>query len=261
MLSTGCLLATVLALVPACSRASQSTGSTEPVAEAATVTTSESAPLTPSLGEARVDKVLAARKQLDVAIAPYVADALKSYPQVRARFLAGLPEGQQLLVVFRLPRKSGGYEQVFLRCHHIDNGSIKGLLASEVNVDGFEMGSPLSIQEDDILDWVIVHADGREEGNQVGRFLESWGEREFFGVLFALQRKGEKVQARYLHVLDGTSKGKLNFDPPSVFIEAAIEELKKKPAGDMLEDKEVYTYLLYWPLDPTALNKEPESKK
>lgn len=260
-------LTTTLVLFCACAHGSSSVGSTEPVgskesvdSEVSTAETSGKTPRsTTSLGEARPDQVFGVTAQTDQAIAPFVMDALNSYPQARERFLAGLPAEQRLLVVSRIPRADGTFEQVFVHCQSIEDGVIKGLLASEVKIDGLGIGSSLSVNEADLLDWVIVLADGREEGNRVGRFLDYWKLRKFFGVLFAIQRTENQVSVRYLHVLDGTPNGKLNFDPPSIFLEAAITELSNRPFSDIPEGKEAYTYVLYWPLEPTNLDKKPDA--
>jgi hypothetical protein len=108
------------------------------------------------------------------AIAPHVAEAMRTYPAAKAKFLAGLPDGQSFFVTTRLHDTSGNFEQVFIAVQRIEGGTISGRIWSQLNsVMSYRTGDVYTFSEADILDWLITHPDGSEEGNFVGKFLDS----------------------------------------------------------------------------------------
>lgn len=111
---------------------------------------------------------------MERAIAPYIATAKATYPQARSRFLAGLPPGQGFFVVTRLRAPLQHDEQVFVAVQSVLDGVVQGRLASEVRIAGYHAGQPLSVAETDIVDWLITKPDGSEEGNVVGKFLDTY---------------------------------------------------------------------------------------
>jgi Uncharacterized protein conserved in bacteria (DUF2314) len=112
---------------------------------------------------------------LDAAIAPYVSQARKSYPRAKLRFLQGLPSGQTFFVTVRLEDSKGHSERVFVRVVEIHGTTVSGSIADDVIlVDGFKIGQKYSIDESEILDWLIAKPDGSEEGNFVGKFLDNY---------------------------------------------------------------------------------------
>ena len=56
----------------------------------------------------------------------------------------------------------------------IKDGVVKGFIANETNVvTKYKLGDAYSFPEKDLLDWTISHPDGTEEGNFVGKYIES----------------------------------------------------------------------------------------
>jgi uncharacterized protein YegJ (DUF2314 family) len=119
----------------------------------------------------------------DRAIAPYVAKARASYPAAKKRFLAGLPRGYTFSVWIRLvqlPTKGqrGRFEDVFVLVDAIKGNKVTGRIANiPDNVTNYREGQRISVSESEIRNWVIVRPDGSEEGNVVGKFLESESKR------------------------------------------------------------------------------------
>jgi uncharacterized protein YegJ (DUF2314 family) len=112
---------------------------------------------------------------LDAVIAPYVEEARKSYPTAKARFLQGLPSNQAFFVTVRLKDATGRSERVFLQVAEIRSTTVFGTIANKVVlVEGFKAGQRYSVDESDILDWMIAKQDGSEEGNFVGKFLDTY---------------------------------------------------------------------------------------
>jgi hypothetical protein len=113
--------------------------------------------------------------RFDKAIAPYVAKAKASYPQAKQRYLAGLPPGQSFFMTARLSDPDGRIEQVFIAVQSIKDGTVNGRIWSEVlQVKGYRRGEAYSFREADMIDWLISKPDGSEEGNLVGKFLDTY---------------------------------------------------------------------------------------
>lgn len=109
------------------------------------------------------------------AIAPYVAKARATYPDVKKRYLAGLPPKHIFFLTTRLHDKAGTIEQVFIEVRSITDGKVTGIIASDINdVVGFKRGDPYTFPEREMLDWLIAKPDGTEEGNRVGIFLDTY---------------------------------------------------------------------------------------
>ncbi len=116
------------------------------------------------------DEALARWREL---IAPHVKEALATYPDAKRRYLAGLPAGETFFVTTLLRDSSGRFEQVFILVDQIEGNVIKGRIASTIMaVEGYKRGQPQTISEADVVDWLISKADGSEEGNFVGKFLD-----------------------------------------------------------------------------------------
>jgi hypothetical protein len=106
---------------------------------------------------------------------PYVRQARASYPAAKRRFLAGLPPGETFFVTVRLSDSLEHHEQVFVVVDSIIGDRIAGRLWSQVElVRGFHLRQPYVTTEPEIVDWLIAKPDGTEEGNIVGKFLDTY---------------------------------------------------------------------------------------
>jgi hypothetical protein len=149
-----------------CSACRRETSSPEPLP----VLSSNAPPDRPldTTGKAEVEKALA-------ALAPYIEQARQTYPAAKKRYLENLPAGHHFFVVTRLRDKTGTQEQVFVAVSEIRNGRISGRIASDVlGVSGFRRGDSHSFPEHELIDWLITRPDGTEEGNVVGKFLDTY---------------------------------------------------------------------------------------
>ncbi|WP_432728937.1 hypothetical protein [Variovorax sp. W6] len=116
--------------------------------------------------------------QMERAIAPYVAQAKASYPQAKQRFLAGLPKGQFFFLTTRIVDRKGHVEQVFVAVQRIQAGTVTGKIWSNIaHVENFRFGDAYTFPETDMVDWLITRPDGTEEGNFVGKFLDTYKPR------------------------------------------------------------------------------------
>jgi hypothetical protein len=126
---------------------------------------------------APADQPLAAGKAEEAALwarmQPAMDSARVTYPAARERFLRGLPERSSFFVTVRLRDAAGHVEQVFLAVDSIRSGRIEGRVWSQIAlVQGYTMGQPVEIGENEVLDWLITRPDGSEEGNYVGRLID-----------------------------------------------------------------------------------------
>ena len=111
----------------------------------------------------------------DVAMRPYVEQARASYPTAKGKFEAGLPVGQSFFVTTRIYETPTKFEQVFVAVERIESGVVSGKVWSDIRlINGYKWGSPYSFPESEVLDWLITQPDGSEEGNFVGKFLDTY---------------------------------------------------------------------------------------
>lgn len=109
------------------------------------------------------------------AIAPYVQKARESWPAARERYRAGLPRGETFFVTTHLRDSAGRTEQVFIRVTAISGDRITGTISNQIQlVQGFRQGQVHTFPDSDLFDWTITKPDGTEEGNLVGKFLDTY---------------------------------------------------------------------------------------
>jgi hypothetical protein len=112
--------------------------------------------------------------ELERATAPYVEQARNTYPQAKRRYLAGLPRGYRFSAVTKL-YSPGRVEVVFVAVTSIKGNRITGRIDSDIlSVAGYKAGDIYTFPEAELVDWVILRPDGKEEGNVVGKFLDTW---------------------------------------------------------------------------------------
>jgi len=114
-------------------------------------------------------------KKFEAAIKPYIEKARQTYPEAKKRFLAGLPPKHSFFVTTRLTDAAGNFEQVFVAVKEIKGGIIRGFISSEVNrIHRYKNGDAYSFPESELIDWTVTKPDGTEEGNFVGKFLDTY---------------------------------------------------------------------------------------
>lgn len=125
------------------------------------------------------DKPVAANaeeaKKFEDAIAPYVKKARETLPGAKKKYLAGLPKNHIFSVTIKLYDPSVKFEQVFVRVTSWKGKTVEGILDSNLSIiRNHVKGEKLTCQESEILDWTISRPDGSEEGNFVGKFLDTY---------------------------------------------------------------------------------------
>jgi hypothetical protein len=113
-------------------------------------------------------------RKMEEAIEPYVEKAKKTYPKAKKRFLKGLPPQYTFLVTVKLT-EGIKYEIVFITVEAIANHRIYGRIASDIEIlKNYKADDKYDCPEEEILDWTIQLPDGSEEGNFVGKFLDTY---------------------------------------------------------------------------------------
>lgn len=113
-------------------------------------------------------------EQVTEAVKPLIVQARATYPDAKRRFLAGLPQGQAFFVSVPLRDADGRVEQAYVGVQTYQGHTVLGRIASPLErVLGFNVGDPYQGPESDVMDWVIIHPDGSEEGKFIGRFLDN----------------------------------------------------------------------------------------
>jgi hypothetical protein len=115
------------------------------------------------------------KRRFDAAIAPYVAEARGTYSSAKRRYLAGLPPQQSFFVTVELQDAAGRREVTFLAVDSLARDSIFGRIWNEIHVvRGYRLRDKYAVREAELLDWLITKPDGSEEGNAVGKFLDTY---------------------------------------------------------------------------------------
>ena len=114
-------------------------------------------------------------RKFEDAIAPYVKKARDTLPDAKKKYLVGLPPNQTFYVTIKLYGASEKFEQVFVKVTSWKGATIQGILSSDISsIHDHSIGEKLTCNESDILDWTISKPDGTEEGNFVGKFLDTY---------------------------------------------------------------------------------------
>lgn len=113
-------------------------------------------------------------RRIEEAIKPLVAEARKTLPTAKAKYLKGLPSAHRFSVTTKLKDDTGRFEQVFVFVDGWKGTTIDGTLGSEVKLHGYKQGDKIKVDENDVIDWTISKPDGTEEGNLIGKFLDNW---------------------------------------------------------------------------------------
>ena len=108
------------------------------------------------------------------ALADPVREALRTLPQAKKRFLAGLANGDQFLLSVRVVDTDTSFRQATARVLGWHGSTMQALLLpSAANSAGPTEPTLVSFPETAVLDWMLLRASGREEGNYVGRYTDT----------------------------------------------------------------------------------------
>ncbi|GAB3586186.1 hypothetical protein GCM10027345_35350 [Hymenobacter daeguensis] len=109
----------------------------------------------------------------ETALADPVREALRTLPQAKKKFLAGLPIGDQFLLSVRVISTDTSFRQASARVLGWHGNTVQALLLPPANADAKTEPTPVSFPENAVVDWTLLRASGREEGNYVGRYIDT----------------------------------------------------------------------------------------
>ncbi|WP_133271377.1 DUF2314 domain-containing protein [Hymenobacter radiodurans] len=113
-------------------------------------------------------------KAFEKVIALAVKQAHKTLPQAKKRFLLGLKPDEAFFLTTRIYDSDGKFEQVFVRVTSWENTTVVGTIANELGVvQQYKINQSIVFPEKAILDWTIAKPDGSEEGNYVGKLIDT----------------------------------------------------------------------------------------
>ncbi|GAA3920273.1 hypothetical protein GCM10022406_03340 [Hymenobacter algoricola] len=109
----------------------------------------------------------------DQLIAAPVQEALRTLPQAQQRYQAGLKPGETFFLTTRLVDPDGRFEQVFVLVKQWEGAYVQGTIANKLEtVTSYTTGQEIEFTTKAVLDWTLIRANGFEEGNYVGKFLD-----------------------------------------------------------------------------------------
>lgn len=108
------------------------------------------------------------------ALADPVREALRTLPQAKKRFLAGLPAGDQFLLSVRVAATDTSFRPASARVLGWHGSTVQALLLPDAgDAASPAQPTPVSFPETAVVDWTLLRASGREEGNYVGRYIDT----------------------------------------------------------------------------------------
>ncbi|MFC6225534.1 hypothetical protein ACFP2F_19970 [Hymenobacter artigasi] len=111
----------------------------------------------------------------ETALADPVREALRTLPQAKKKFLAGLPIGDQFLLSVRVIATDTSFRQASVRVLGWHGNTVQALLLPDTTASATTMAepTPVTFPETAVVDWTLLRASGREEGNYVGRYTDT----------------------------------------------------------------------------------------
>ncbi|UOQ98771.1 hypothetical protein MUN81_04585 [Hymenobacter sp. 5317J-9] len=107
----------------------------------------------------------------ETALADPMREALRTLPQAKKKFLAGLPTGDQFLLSVRVIATDTSFRQASARVLGWHGNTVQALLLPDAASPAEPV--PISFPETAVVDWTLLRASGREEGNYVGRYIDT----------------------------------------------------------------------------------------
>ena len=108
------------------------------------------------------------------ALADPVREALRTLPQAKKKFLAGLPIGDQFLLSVRIVATDTSFRKASARVLGWHGNTVQALLLPDAATSAAPAEPvPVSFPETAVMDWTLLRASGREEGNYLGRYADT----------------------------------------------------------------------------------------
>lgn len=114
------------------------------------------------------------KSAFEAMVAPCIAIARKTLPDAKKRYASGLRKNEIFYITLRLYDPNGKYEAVFLKVQSWTGTTIQGFIDSDIElISAHKRFDHLTVNEADAIDWTFSNPDGTEDGNFVGKQVES----------------------------------------------------------------------------------------
>lgn len=105
-------------------------------------------------------------------IAPLTIQARNTWVNAKDRYFKN--PATMLFVSVTLVDESQRQETVFVQVKSIAKNMISGNISSNIEfVSGYRIGDRIKVDESTIVDWTISNPDGTEDGNLIGKLIDS----------------------------------------------------------------------------------------
>ena len=204
-------------------------------------------------GHAVEDQFAGMTPELQKFLNPYIDKAKASFPAVKQKYIAGdyVRENRSLYVQIDLKDKNGTKEMAFVRVIWCAGTKFQGILANEMYyVKEYKNGDTLSFGENQVVNWVVADAEGKEEGNYVGKAIDAYLSQKV-GVFFEVVYKKGRFTVTYQDAKEAQHGNSVDGIIPEKVIAKIAERLKaslekKKREGQKFEEgKPFYSYGIY----------------
>jgi uncharacterized protein YegJ (DUF2314 family) len=116
----------------------------------------------------------------DPGLVAAAAEAKRRWPEFVAAFNEQRP-GRNCAVKYAAPIKGGGDERIWIMVTALGNGTISGTLANDPVEDiGLKLGDPVTIQTDEVEDWLFTDGQAMTGGFSVATLRNAADKRERF---------------------------------------------------------------------------------
>ena len=204
-------------------------------------------------GHAVEDQFAGMTPELQKFLNPYIEKAKASFPAVKQKYIAGdyVREKRSMYVQIDLKDKNGTKEMAFVRVIWCAGTKFQGILANEMYyVKEYKNGDTLSFGENQVANWVVADAEGKEEGNYVGKAIDAYLSQKV-GVFFEVVYKKGRFTVTYQDAKEAQHGNSVDGIVPEKIITQIAERLKaglekKKREGLKFEEgKPFYAYGVY----------------
>lgn len=203
-------------------------------------------------GHAAEDQFFRMNADIEKLIAPYIEKARATFPAVKKKYIAGdyVRENRSMYVQIALTGKDGTKEMAFIRVIWCAGTKFQGILANEMYfVKEYTNGDTLSFGENQVVNWVVTDAEGREEGNYVGKAIDAYISQKV-GVFYEVVYKKGRFTVSYQGAQDRKQNSVDGIVPEKIIAQIAERlktglEKKKREGQKFEEGKPFYTYGVY----------------
>ncbi|AZZ93948.1 DUF2314 domain-containing protein [Hahella sp. KA22] len=171
----------------------------------------------------------------------YVARARETLPYFKERFHS--KSEKSFYVVTKL-YQGVSYEQIFVRLQEIREDVFVGVIASEPAGEiQFNSGDRIDVPSAKVVDWLIVHEDGEEEGNLQGKVMDLAQAGQAFFISKTTPRDGKYVSFEVVSVINPYTRQDVTDIVPHSAMDLITAQINDAYAGTPAEnDEEQYTY-------------------